>query len=119
MRPVEQERPTIGIRAGSAVPADRIDLIGLGMEEEGVPSLVTRGESSDAAVLAHEAALASRLGVGVGVSTRQIVITTEKLDPARPYITLDVDTGWTRARDMGANAARLVKRMPLIEVTNE
>ena len=119
MRPVEQERPTIGIRAGSDVPADRIDQIGFGMEEEGVPSLVTRGGSFDAAALAHEAAMASRLGVGVGVSTRQIVVTTEKLDPARPYLTLDVDADWTHARDMGANAARLVKRMPLIEVTNE
>ncbi|RLP10946.1 glycerol dehydratase reactivase beta/small subunit family protein [Propionibacterium australiense] len=119
MRPVEQERPTIGIRASSSASAEIIEQIGFGMEEEGVPHLVTRGESSDAAVLAHEAALASRLGVGVGLSTRQIVITTEKLDPARPYITLDVDAARTHVRDMGANAARLVKRMPLIVVTNE
>ncbi|WP_316667289.1 glycerol dehydratase reactivase beta/small subunit family protein [uncultured Propionibacterium sp.] len=119
MRAGEQDRPTIGVRASPTVSAEHIDQIGYGMEEEGVPWSVTRSGSSDAAVLAHEAALASRLGVGVGVCSGRIVITTEKLDADSPYITLDVDPAWTRARDMGANAARLVKRMPLIGVTNE
>lgn len=119
MRIVEQERPTIGVRAGTRVDAVAVEQIGLGMEEEGVPCLVTRVESTDAAAMAHEAALASRLGVGVGVSERQIVVTTEKLDARRPYLVLDVDARWTHARDMGANAARLVKRMPLVRVTNE
>lgn len=116
MRIVEQTRPTIGIGVGPGASAECIDLIRVGMEEEGVPGSVTRADAGDAAALAHGAALASRLGVGVGVDGRRVAVTTEKLDAARPYLVLDVDAGPERVCAMGADAARLVKRMPLIGI---
>ena len=114
MRIVEQTRPTIGVGVGPGASAECIDLIRVGMEEEGVPGSVTRADAGDAAALAHGAALASRLGVGV--DGRRVAVTTEELDAARPYLVLDVDAGPERVRAMGADAARLVKRMPLIGI---
>ena len=61
--------------------------------------------------LAHNASLNSRLGVGVGISKEGIVLQHEKLDKAAPLFKIKLYQT-ELFRKIGANAARLVKKMP-------
>ena len=108
-----EERPSIVIGAHRAITDRQLREILLGMEEEGVPYLVDRSAELNPLVLAHEASLRSRLGVGMGVSLDYVVITTEKLPPERPYIADELNHNAASDRALGANAARIVKRLPL------
>jgi hypothetical protein len=63
------------------------------------------------------ASLESRLGIGIGVSLGFLVITTEKLPEGRPYLVANLNRAEASDRAAGANAARLVKRMPLNDLT--
>ncbi|MDR0959247.1 MAG: glycerol dehydratase reactivase beta/small subunit family protein [Propionibacteriaceae bacterium] len=69
--------------------------------------------TSAAATLAHEAAVASRLGVGIGIDPTSVAVTFEKLPAATPYLTETLNRRRAADRTIGVNAARLVKRMPL------
>nr|WP_320148170.1 glycerol dehydratase reactivase beta/small subunit family protein [uncultured Anaeromusa sp.] len=90
-----------------------------GMEEEGIPWRLTEQETGDAARLAHEAAFASPLGVGVGVSGEGLCIHYRKLALEEPLF-IHPGTGdpsvW---RLFGYNAARLVKGIPFKEKAEE
>lgn len=85
----------------------------LGIEEEGVPVEVHRFDELNPLSLAHEAAIASRLGIGIGISLDYLVITTEKLIEGRPYIAQTFGADPDHDRAAGGNAARIVKRIPL------
>ena len=61
--------------------------------------------------LAHNASLNSRLGVGVGISKEGVVLQHEKLDKAAPLFKIKLYQT-ELLRKIGANAARLVKKMP-------
>ncbi|GAA1205687.1 glycerol dehydratase reactivase beta/small subunit family protein [Prauserella alba] len=97
-----------------------------GLEEEGVPvrlasgtptggaatSPADSGEAATAVELAHAAARASPLDVGVGIDVEGRVCVHHAKRPAdRPVVTTDA----TRARWCGHNAARLVVGLPLKE----
>lgn len=114
---VDEQRPAVCIRAHEQVGEDRLDSLRFGMEEEGVPSQLSLHRELDPLVLAHEASQQSRLGVGVGVSLDYVVITTDKLPAGRPYIAVQLGRDADRVRSLGANAARLVKRTPLLPLT--
>lgn len=89
---------------------DFIDVL-LGIEEEGIPYDVNAAHCSDVLQLAHDASMESRLGVGVGISKEGVVLQYEKLDKAAPLFKIklyQVDL----YRSIGANAARLVKKLP-------
>jgi hypothetical protein len=111
---MDTERPAVLIYVHEAVEPDRIREMLLGIEEEGVPAQVSASSELNPLELASSASIASRLGVGVGVSLGYVVVTTEKLPARRPYLAGRVDAGPDHARAMGANAARIVKRMPLL-----
>ncbi|MCL2782345.1 MAG: glycerol dehydratase reactivase beta/small subunit family protein [Actinomycetia bacterium] len=111
--------PAIGVRAHSATPAATLDAVLWGIEEEGVPALVERSAQRDPALLAHQGAQASRLGVGVGLSGDRVAVTIEKLPPGRPYLAAELTNPARQGRDYGANAARLVRRVPLKPVDKE
>lgn len=83
----------------------------LGIEEEGIPYDVQEEHTSDVLELAHKASLDSRLGVGVGISKEGIVLQYEKLDKAAPLFKIKLYQK-ELFRNIGANAARLVKKMP-------
>ncbi|MCA0308438.1 MAG: glycerol dehydratase reactivase beta/small subunit family protein [Actinobacteria bacterium] len=110
-------RPTIRLRLNERLADTHILEVLHGIEEEGVPVEVTRHAELNPLVLAHEASLESRLGIGIGVSLDFVVVTTEKLPASAPYLAARLNATEANDRAAGANAARLVKRMPLIELT--
>ncbi len=113
------ERPSIRLRLNDRVDEARIAEVLHGVEEESVPVELTWHTELNPLLLAHAASLESRLGIGIGISLDHIVITTEKLPPDRPYLAAILNRSATSDRKAGANAARLVKRMPLSDLSAE
>ena len=116
---MKAERPTIRLRVNEAITDAQLAQILYGIEEEGVPSEVSRHSELNPLQLAHQASLESRLGIGIGVSLDYVVITTEKLPAPRPYIAVGLNHTHRNDRALGANAARLVKRMPLLPLNED
>lgn len=108
---VKQTPPSILIHVHRDVPGDDLMALLLGIEEEGVPVELSRHDELNPLKLAHAAAVASRLGIGIGVALDYVVITTEKLPEDRPYIARFLAD--VHGRIFGGNAARVVKRLPL------
>ena len=107
-----QAAPSISICANEHLTYRDLNPVLWGMEEEGVPAVIEFLADLNPLTLAHRAAQSSRLGVGVGLSLGYIVVTTDKLPIERPYLATENPT-LDEARQMGANAARLVRRVPL------
>lgn len=114
---ITDERPTIIINIGPCLTESHITEILYGIEEEGIPYSVRTLENSTAQEAAHAGAIESRLGVGVGACGGTVVVTTEKLAVDQPYITQNLNARRELDRAIGANAARLVKRMPLRDMS--
>ena len=110
------ERPTICVRINDAIAHTRVAALLNGIEEEQVPAELSRHGELNPLILAHDASEQSRLGVGVGVALDYVVITTEKLPVDRPYLVVILNRSAASDRAAGTNAARLVKRMPLIDL---
>ncbi len=85
----------------------------LGMEEEGIPWERIQEDDGYAIELAWEAANSSNLEVGIGADSQELVLHYKKLEPAQPLFRISVQAGPIQARALGANAARLVKKLPL------
>ena len=113
--------PTSSKRAAEARPAVLVycalaadDLDGArqldaGMEEEGVPARIVTVPDGPAVALAHAAAQASNLDVGVGIdSMGNISVHHAKMPRDRAALNGSPGT----ARVMGHNAARLVRGTP-------
>ena len=115
---VADDRPAIVVQIGGSLSEAHLAEVLYGIEEEGIPYRTVTGSATNAAAAAHAAALASQLGVGVGAHGDQIVVTTEKLDADQPYITQKLNARRELDRDIGSNAARLVKRSPLRDMDN-
>lgn len=101
--------------------ADRADQILLreicaGIEEEGLFYRVERAENvSDPVKLAHKAAEESILGTGIGIVLQHAVLTFDKLPAEKPLFEFreeELGRKDSRARALGKNAARLVRRQP-------
>lgn len=105
--------PSILLHVNSSVTDAQLTDLLLGIEEEGVPVDVSHHDHLNPLVLAHDAAVTSRLGIGIGIALGYAVITTEKLHEDRPYIARHFAGGGAGDRTVGSNAARLVKRIPL------
>lgn len=87
-----------------------------GIEEEGIPFDVLPLHGSSAIELSHHAAMKSKLGVGIGISKTEIAMHYEKLEASKPLFVLNRQAQSDRVRALGANAAKLVKRMPFKEL---
>ena len=109
----ESDRPAIVLVAHDGIRAGQLRDLLLGIEEQGVPVRVARSGNLNPLELAADAGLQSRVGVGVGVSLDYVVVTTDKLPTQRPYIVGVLNETSEHDRILGANAARIVKRMPL------
>ena len=82
-----------------------------GIEEEGIPFETTFVDKGDAKALAYEACRKSILGVGIGVTEREVALHYEKLDPEAPLFEIAAGSPEEKLRAVGTNAARLVKKM--------
>ncbi|WP_321972747.1 glycerol dehydratase reactivase beta/small subunit family protein [Paratractidigestivibacter sp.] len=105
-------KPDICVKCSPNHSADVLRTILLGMEEEGIPFHLAEEAQIDAMALAWEASEESRLDVGVGVDDKNVVLGFAKLKADKPLFVVPVSAGNEKVRDLGANAARLVKRMP-------
>lgn len=117
--PVKEERPSIRVHAHTGISADQLTHVLLGMEEEGVPVIVEHHDELNPLILANRAAIASRLGIGLGLALDYAVITTEKLPESKPYVATWLNVDAATDRIIGSNAARMVKRIPLRPVGKE
>lgn len=82
-----------------------------GMEEEGVLYEVVVQERMNLNQLSYESATDSILGVGIGMIGTILQFTLRSLPEGRYVFHLDNPT-LDQARNLGANAARAVKRLP-------
>ncbi|MDN5913618.1 MAG: glycerol dehydratase reactivase beta/small subunit family protein [Pseudonocardia sp.] len=109
----EATRPVITILiSGGENLAGVLREVAAGIEEEGVPYDLRSGSGADPVALAHTAAHASPLDVGVGVSARGISVHHAKLPADRPVAHAREATHAV-GRRMGHDAARIVTGLPL------
>lgn len=107
-------RPAIKLfHAERQADSRAIEQILYGAEEEGVPVDTLAQPGDDACVLAFDAANASVLETGIGVSSEEAVLQFRKIPMGQPIARARLDAGESALREIGANAARLVKKMPL------
>lgn len=105
----------------NAVPKDVINEVSLGIEEEGLPFQcfsIEAQEPETATHLGYKAAEKSRLGVGIGIDSKEVVMHFNKLKEDEPLFKIDVGSDEEKLRAIGANAARIVKRMPFKPLNN-
>ena len=110
--PIEMTKPNIRVLISPDASQAALRQLAYGMEEEGIPWEQGTKEGMDALAMAWEAAQASRLEVGLGLDKQFAVLHYAKLDQSRPLYRVPArQAGQVRA--LGANAARLVKKLPL------
>lgn len=83
-----------------------------GIEEEAVPYELILSDEPDAGKLAWQACNASHLEVGLGINGQTIALHYAKLDLSKPLFVLSARAPYDQIRAIGANAARLVKKLP-------
>lgn len=112
---IDNDKPAIFIALPSKLNnklPDNLEPMVNGIEEEQIPFQTMHVESSDSAVdRAYQAAVASRLSVGISFDDQQIVVHYKNLKPNEPLFVVLIDNP-TNIRKIGANAARLVKGVP-------
>lgn len=81
-----------------------------GIEEEGVLYQVTSREG-DLDILAYEAACESMLGSGIGICGARLAMQMQRLQKGHNVFELDHPLFW-QCRNLGANSARAIKKMP-------
>lgn len=117
MKMTTSQSPTIIVSLTQGVTTDDIAQLLYGMEEEGIPFRLTDEPAATLTERAYRAANDSPLLVGVAVSREEIVIHYKNLPADNPlFILKDYSRQEKqRIRDMGCNAARLVKGLPFKE----
>ena len=114
------ERPAVLVYRHRGAPAPALHEICAGAEEEGVPTAVVDvpdgGEAQDATALAHAAARASALEVGIGLDVSgAAAVHHGKLPERSPAATTGPDASTADWRRAGRIGARMVKGLPLTE----
>lgn len=115
-----RERPAIHVASLGAGDAGLYRWIAIGAEEEGVPTALVPPEGArdagegDAVAAAYAAARSSRVGIGLAIAAGEVVLHEGHMPPRQPVLALAFGTdAATVCRRAGANAARLVARLPL------
>lgn len=81
-----------------------------GIEEEGVLFQIAYKEG-DVDLLAYEAAGESMLGTGIGIEGRRIAMQMQSVPKGKNVFELHAPLFW-QCRNLGANSARAIKKMP-------
>jgi Dehydratase medium subunit len=109
------EPPAVVVHRHADAPPEALREVAAGAEEDGVPTtvLVVQGPG-DAAALAHAAARASRLEVGVGLDAAgAVAVHHAKLPPDAPPERVPPGAPREEWRRAGRVAARIVTGLPL------
>ena len=96
---------------------DLVKEVCAGIEEEGVLYQVHSREG-DLDTLAFEAAGESMLGSGIGVEGRRLAMQMQRLPKGKNVFELNAPRFW-QCRNLGANSARAIKKMPFKPVTGD
>ncbi len=105
--------PRVHVRCLGDREPELVAFIEHGIEEEGVSWVVQSGFEDDVVAIAHEAAVASSLDIGVCVTANsRAVVHHKRLADDDPIFDVS-DAAPERARRLGSNAARLAKGTPL------
>ncbi|AJA48347.1 hypothetical protein CPAST_c22770 [Clostridium pasteurianum DSM 525 = ATCC 6013] len=107
-------KPTINVYFNPNIKDKNIlNNILLGMEEESIPYKIEENSEKDSVKLGYIAAKNSKLEVGIGIGTDNIiVIHYSKLTLNNPLFKVKITDTKKNIRFIGANAARLVKKNP-------
>jgi hypothetical protein len=113
----QREKPHVKVYRTSDAPAEVCREVEYGLEEEGIPGMLSTVEALKSAVeLAFSAAQASPLGTGIGIAADGLAVHYSRLPQDKPlFYVAKADCHPAEARRMGANAARLVKGIPFKE----
>jgi len=88
-----------------------------GVEEESIPYEVLWESVDNGVSLAYSGAERSVLEVGIGIGNDgRLAVHYRKLPPERPLYNVDLSKEFDSIRSVCANAARLVKNTPFIEI---
>lgn len=104
--------PSIYIYTRDQIGEKNLEYILLGIEEEGIPYLIKSFGDYNSNKLASMASDASLLGVGIGVDINNVVLHQESLGPDRYVFSIDLNSKPEKLRELGENAARIVKKVP-------
>lgn len=97
----------------SALKSDSLNEVLWGIEEEGIPYCVKECSDAHAHVQSHRASVDSVLGVGIGFGMdNMITVHSSRLEKNHPLLKVRGDEPLYNMRNIGANAARLVKGIP-------
>jgi hypothetical protein len=109
------EGPAVLVYRQRGAPPAALREVCAGVEEEGVPAVVVDAPDGPTATeLAHAAAQASRLEVGIGVDAAgATAVHHGKLPLDRPPATAGPDAPLSDRRRIGRIGARVVKDLPL------
>lgn len=112
---VNTNKPSIFVKVAPKYDGSNVfNNVLYGIEEEGIPYTVdvVDGSSLMTKNLSYEASSKSNLGVGVGIADDGISVHYEKLKQDETLFCIEADSNVDKVRDIGSNAARIVKRMP-------
>ena len=107
------ERPAIiiGVPRTVSHTARLLEPLLNGIEEEQIPILLKTITVDDVVSRAYQAALASRLSVGIAYDGDRYVVHYKNLPEQHPLFDIRLEDN-AQQRVLGANAARLVKGIP-------
>ncbi|WED28698.1 glycerol dehydratase reactivase beta/small subunit family protein [Vibrio sp. DW001] len=115
MRNFTEHKPTILIMTQNGELESHWSQVLFGMEEEGIPYQIKKGKADySIEEQAYEAAHQSALAVGIASTNEEIVVHYKNLSKQQPLFRKayhDV-TNPFQLRNIGCNAARLVKGIP-------
>lgn len=111
----KKEKVGISIFYSSKIDIDqKLSNILWGIEEEEIPYILVPKDENDTNILGYEASRESKLGVGIGISEKEVTLYQEKLEKDRPLFKYNVDSDVSILRAVGVNGARLIKGNPFI-----
>ncbi|WP_250870690.1 glycerol dehydratase reactivase beta/small subunit family protein [Hafnia paralvei] len=106
------DAPAIVISLTSSTPEAIWHQVLLGIEEEGIPWQWQQDDDADVVQRAWQAATRSPLLVGLACSADEIIVHFRNLPPASPLFRQAWGQDKDQLRQLGNNAARLVKGLP-------
>ncbi len=111
------EKTAVLIYGLKPLDQDTVECILWGLEEEGIPAELIEVLSGSAEDLAKQAADRSPLNVGIGINGMEEVVVLQHRDlpKEKPLFSVGIDdSDLEQLRNIGVNAARLVKGEPLV-----